>query len=158
MTGQGSRSTEKEEEHAPAYEAVGQSAPPPAYEAVAANMQSLSIGDPAESISVPMVMSTEQKRKRDIFLPGGKPGKVTQSVFVRKMTRDYYLKHYAKDAQGNYIGTEKAAADAGLVFVPGKSSNEEILEQVRKVAFGKQHDNADFANGWAMVQAGGGAM
>ena len=106
------------------------SSAPPAYtslpEAVSAGMQSLRIGDAKEGISVPMVLSTEQKRKRDIFLPGGKPGKVTQTVIVRKMTREHYLKHYARDAEGNYIGTEKPAVDAGLVFVPGKSSNEEI--------------------------------
>ena len=105
-----------------------------------------------------MILSNEQKRKRDLFLPGGRPGKVTQTVIVRKMTRDHYLKHYAKDAEGNYIGTEKPAVDAGLVFVPGKSSSEEILEQVRKVAFGREHSNKDFQSGWVMTQVGGGAM
>lgn len=121
---------------------------PPAYaslpEAVAADMISLSHGDPNETISVPMIHSTTQQRKRDLLLPFGKRGAVTQTVIVRKMTREYYLKRYAKDAEGNYVGTERAAADAGLVFVPGKSSDEELMEQVRKVAFGKEHSNQDF--------------
>ena len=120
-------------------------------------MQSLSIGDPKETISVPMVHSTEQTRKRDLFLPFGKKGTVTQTVIVRKMTREHYLKKYARDAEGNYVGTERPAPDAGLVFVMGKSSNEELLKQVQKVAFGKEHDNQYYLNGWAATQAGGGA-
>lgn len=120
-------------------------------------MQSLSIGDPQETISVPMVHSTEQTRKRDLFLPFGKKGEVKQTVIVRKMKRDLYLRKYAKDAEGNYVGTEKPAVDAGLVFVPGKGSSEELLQQVHKVAFGKEHDNQYYMDGWAAVQAGGGA-
>jgi hypothetical protein len=46
-------------------------------EAVAADMQSLLTGDPKAMISVPMVHSTEQKRKRDFLLPL-KRGTVTQ--------------------------------------------------------------------------------
>lgn len=121
-------------------------------------MHSLQVGDPKEVISVPMIHSTEKKRIRDIFLPLGKRGTVTQTVVVRKMPREHYLKHYAKDAGGNYIGTEKPAVDAGLVFVPSKSTPEDILAQVHKVAFGKQHDNQDFANAFAVTGAGGGAM
>ncbi|KAF2829445.1 hypothetical protein CC86DRAFT_404085 [Ophiobolus disseminans] len=127
-------------------------------EAVAADMQSLSVGDPSATISVPMVHSTELKRKRDLFFPMGKRGVVTQTVIVRKMTREHYLKRYAKDAEGNYVGTEAPAIDAGLVFVLGKSSNEELLQQVRKVAFGKEHSNQYHMNGWAATQAGGGAF
>lgn len=126
----------------------GHSPPPPAYtslpEAIAAGMQSLMVGDPNEEISVPMIHSIEQKRKRDLFLPGGRNGIVTRTVLVRKMAREHYLKHYAKDAQGNYIGTAQPAPDAGLVFVPGKSTDQDILEQVRKVAFGKEHSNQYF--------------
>lgn len=55
--------------------------------------------------------------------------------------RKHYLKRYAKDTQGNYISTERPAPDAGLVFVPGKSTDQELLEQVRKVAFGKEYSN-----------------
>ncbi|KAJ4372980.1 hypothetical protein N0V83_003271 [Neocucurbitaria cava] len=160
MAEQASNSDKREGENVPAYDDAEHASAPPAYTAVAAGMQSLGIGDPNETISVPMVVSTEQKRKRDLFLPMGKAGKITQTVIVRKMKRDHYLKHYAKDAEGNYIGTEKAAVDAGLVFVPGKSSNEDILEQIRKVAFGKQHYNSDFAHGYGMFQTGvgGGAF
>lgn len=116
-------------------------------------MASLREGDPKETISVPMVMSTEHKRKRDLFLPG-KGGKITQSVYVRKMTREHYLQHYAKDAEGNYVGTDKPAPDAGLVFVPSKSSDADILEQVRKVAFGKQHDANDFGGPYGGAMSG----
>jgi hypothetical protein len=121
------------------------SLPPPAYtslpEAVAADMRSLSIGDPKEIITVPMIHSTEQKRKRDLFLPMGKKGVVTRTVLARKMTREHYLKRYAKDVEGNYAGTEQPAIDAGLVFVPGKSTDEELIKQVKKVAFGTEHSN-----------------
>lgn len=120
-------------------------------------MQSLGVGDPKATISVPMIHSTEQKRKRDLFLPMGKRGAVTQTVIVRKMTREHYLKRYAKDAEGNYVGTEAPAVDAGLVFVPGKNTDEELMQQVRKVAFGKEHSNQYYMNGWAATQAGGGA-
>lgn len=40
----------------------------------------------SERISAPMVHPTEQKRKRDLFLSGGKHGTVTQTVLVKKMT------------------------------------------------------------------------
>ena len=50
-----------------------------------------------------------------------------------------YLKKYAHNEHGTYIGTEKAVLDAGLVFVPSKSSAE-LLEQVKKVAFGRERD------------------
>ena len=73
------------------------------------------------------------------------------------MTREHYLKRYAKDAEGNYIGTDRPAPDAGLVFVPRRATSEELLEQVRRVAFGREHDNGDFVSGWAVTQAGGGA-
>jgi hypothetical protein len=67
-----------------------------------------------------------------------KTGKVTQTVTVRKMTREFYLKHYAKDSEGNFIGTASQAPDAALVFVPGKSTPEDLMRQVQEVAFGKQ--------------------
>ena len=54
-------------------------------------------------------------------------------------TSRYYLKKYAHNEHGTYIGTEKAVLDAGLVFVPSKSSAE-LLEQVKKVAFGRERD------------------
>ncbi|ORY16420.1 hypothetical protein BCR34DRAFT_597705 [Clohesyomyces aquaticus] len=116
-------------------------------EDVMADFRSLQVGDPNESISVPMILSNEKRSFKDVLR--GRGGSVSQTVIVRKMTRDHYLKHYAKDAEGNYVGTKKAAADAGLVFVPSKSTPEEILEQVRKVAFGKQHHIDDFGTAWS---------
>jgi hypothetical protein len=73
-------------------------------------------------------------------------------VIIRKMTRDQYLRKYAKDAEGNYVGMERAAPDAGLVFVAGKSSSEELLRQVHKVAFGREHAQEAFLNGLAAGQ------
>lgn len=87
-----------------------------------------------------MIHSTEKKSLKYLFI-GGNKGQVTQTVIVRKMLRSHYLKHYAKDSNGNYVGTEKPAVDAGLVFVLTKSTPEDIVEQVRKVAFGKEHFN-----------------
>jgi hypothetical protein len=57
------------------------------------------------------------------------------------MTREHYLRKYAKDAKGNYVGTESPAVDVGLVFVPGKSTDGEFMQQVRKVGFGTEHSN-----------------
>jgi hypothetical protein len=104
-------------------------------------MLSLSMGDPKEMITVPMIHSIEQKRKRGLLLPMGKGGVVMRTIVARQMTREHYLKRYAKDAEGNYVGSESPAMDAGLVFVPGKSTDEELMEQVRKVAFGTEHSN-----------------
>lgn len=99
--------------------------------------------DPNETVYVPMLHTTEQKSIKYLFF-GGKKGETKHTVVVRKMTRSHYLKHYAKDSEGNYIGTGKPAVDAGLVFVPSKSTPEEVLEQVRKVAFGKEHENEGY--------------
>lgn len=67
---------------------------PPAYStlsgAVAADMASLSVGDPKEMISVPMIHSHENTRLRDVLIPfSSKKGKIKQTVIVRKMTREY---------------------------------------------------------------------
>ncbi|KAJ4992862.1 hypothetical protein SVAN01_01566 [Stagonosporopsis vannaccii] len=120
--------------------------PSPPNTDVAADMSSLLHGNPKDIISVPMVHSNENTRLRDVLIPFKRVrGKgITQSVVVRKMTREHYLKHYARDASGTYIGTEIAAVDAGLVFVPSQSSSQELSEQVRKVAFGREHDQEAF--------------
>jgi hypothetical protein len=123
---------------------------------VRADMSSLLQGDPDETVLVPMIHSTEKKSLKAMLVGG--TGKVQQTVIVRKMKREWYLKHYAKDADGNYVGTEKPAADAGLVFVPSKSTPEDILQQVHKVAFGKQHYSSDYPSGWVITEAGGGAF
>jgi hypothetical protein len=106
--------------------------------AVRSEFTSLSIGDPSETISVPMISRMHEKSIHDLNPFSRKTGKVTQTVAVRKMTREFYLKHYAKDADGNFVGTGAPAPDAGLVFVPGKSTDEDLLRQVQEVAFARQ--------------------
>ncbi|KAF2130762.1 hypothetical protein P153DRAFT_204496 [Dothidotthia symphoricarpi CBS 119687] len=146
-----------EEHAAPPYT----TAPPPAYPLARINSFLAHGGPLDETISVPMILSREKQRKRDMFHPfggfGGGRGVVTQTVIVRKMTRSHYLEHYAKDSEGNYVGTGKRAVDAGLVFVPGKSTPEDLLKQVEEVAFGKQHDGRDFAHSWGVSGPTGGA-
>ncbi|KAI8930888.1 hypothetical protein NX059_011903 [Plenodomus lindquistii] len=55
------------------------------------------------------------------------------------MTRKDYLKRYAKDAEGNYIGSDRPTGDTGLESVPEKSLDEEPMQQLRKFACGKEH-------------------
>jgi len=69
-------------------------------------------------------------------------------VKMRQMTRDTYQKHYAKDPEGNYIGTEKPAVDAGLVYVLAKSTPEDLEKQIRQVAYGKQHEIVSFGGAY----------
>ncbi|KAF1996321.1 hypothetical protein P154DRAFT_525609 [Amniculicola lignicola CBS 123094] len=132
--------------------------PPPAYTHSGSTssdiraFNSLALGDPDEQIAVPMILSREKKTFAQSMF-GGK-GKVTQTVIVRKMPRKHYLAKYAHDADGNYVGSEKPAADAGLVFVPSKSTPEEVLEQVRKVAFGREHYANDMPGTWSGVGVG----
>jgi hypothetical protein len=59
-------------------------------EAVAADMQSLFQGDLNETISVPMIHSTDNQRLRDAIIPfrSGRGNKTTQTVVIRKMTRE----------------------------------------------------------------------
>ncbi|KAL5455394.1 hypothetical protein PMIN06_004478 [Paraphaeosphaeria minitans] len=143
-------------------------APPPLYtgpltvnhrslvEDVSADMASLSEGDPRETISVPMVHSVENINWKKLWAKDRKV--ITYSVIVRKMPREWYLKHYAKDVEGNYVGTEKPAVDAGLVFVLSKSTPDDLLQQVHKVAFGKQHYAGDFSSGLGMISGLGGGL
>jgi hypothetical protein len=67
-----------------------------------------------------------------------KQGEVKQSVIVRQMKRSQYQAHYAKDAEGKFIGTKSPAPDLGLVFVPSKGSPEEMLRQAEEVALSVQ--------------------
>ena len=120
-------------------------------DAVGADMHALQVGDPNETISVPMIHTREKQTFKTVFL--GVRGKTTHTVVVRKMPRSHYLRFYAKDAEGNYIGTEKPAVDAGLVFVPSKSTPEDLMQQVRKVAFGKEHYSNDFGHALSMPGA-----
>jgi len=59
------------------------------------------------------------------------------------MTRGEYLKHYAKDEEGNYVGTEEPAEDCVLKegdrrqrhgdgVMVGKWSNEIIVQETKK--------------------------
>lgn len=118
------------------------SSQPPSYSSLTnelhADMRSVAIGPPSETISVPMISRKHDKSLHDLNPFSCKTGPITQSVFVRKMTREFYLKHYVKDADGNFIGTGRPAPDAALVFVPGKSTPEDLMRQVQEVAFGKQ--------------------
>jgi hypothetical protein len=93
-------------------------------------MRSLREGDLEETISVPMI-HTVQKTTLGDYVPFLSAGKIKRrTVIVRKMTRDCYLKHYAKDDEGNYVGTQNPYPDAALVFVQSKSTDADVLEQV----------------------------
>jgi hypothetical protein len=117
--------------------------PPPTYDSLHADMASLAVGDPSETICVPMVSRTHHMNIHDLNPFSRKTGKVTQSVNVRKMTREFYLKHYVKDVEGNFVGTANPAPDAALVFVPGKSTPEDLMKQVQEVAFNRRNIRGD---------------
>jgi hypothetical protein len=131
-----------QDQHAPpSYSSSGDSQPP-TYNSLdqklRANMSSLAVGDPSEKVSVPMISRTVANSVHNYNPFSRKSGAIKQSVTVRSMTRDFYLKHYAKDVDGNYIGTAAPAPDAALVFVPGKSTPEDVMRQVDEVAFKRQ--------------------
>ena len=115
------------------------------------NIRSLDVGDPNESISVPMILTTENRSFKSLIR--GKR-EVSQQVIIRKVTRDHYRRYYAKDVEGNYVGTEKPAVDVGPVLVPSKPTLEEISRQVREVAFGREHHINDFGGAWAYGGSG----
>jgi len=133
---------------------------PPTYDslssAVHTEMSALATGDPTETISVPMVSRMHHKSIHDMNPFSHKTGRVTQTVTVRKMTREFYLKHYVKDAKGNFVGTGRQAPDGGLVFVPGKSTPEDLMKQVQQVAFARQNIRGE-GIGAASPQVLGGA-
>lgn len=109
--------------------------PPPVYtedasHKAASYQRSLLEGDPNDKIDVPMIHTTHKLSMGD-YLPWGSAMKTGKRTLIsRSMTRDCYIKHYAKDEEGNYIGTEKPYPDHQLVFVPNKSSPDDILQQV----------------------------
>jgi hypothetical protein len=139
------QSTTKAEQAPPSY--ALDTSQPPTYDSLSSalrdDMSSLAIGDPHETISVPMISRVHEKSIHDLNPFSRKTGKITQTVAVRKMTREFYLKHYAKDAEGNFVGTASPAPDAALVFVPGKSTPEDLLRQVQEVAFKRQNIRGD---------------
>ncbi|KAF1850572.1 uncharacterized protein K460DRAFT_382240 [Cucurbitaria berberidis CBS 394.84] len=130
----------QEQEAPPSY--VSDSSNPPTYESLSAkvrsNMDALAVGDPQETISVPMISRRVANSIHNYNPFSHKSGKVVQSITVRNMTRENYLKFYAKDAEGNFVGTSHPAADAALVFVPGKSTDLDLMKQVDEVVFAKQ--------------------
>lgn len=93
-------------------------------------------GDPDEVIGVPLVTTVD---KANVFKQMFGKRKLEHQVHTRYMKRSHYQRHYAKDGDGNYVGTEKPAADAHLVYVASKSTPEDVKEQVRKCAKGKLH-------------------
>jgi hypothetical protein len=130
----------KEQDAPPSY--MPDTSNPPTYDSIAAEVRAelnaLSTGDPSETISVPMISRMHHKSIHDLNPFSRKTGRVTQTVQVRKMTREFYLKHYVKDVEGNFVGTASPAPDAGLVFVPSKSTPEDLMKQVQEVAFARQ--------------------
>lgn len=111
---------------------------PPSYDSVSAALTFLSHGDPDETISVPTVHHRDSTSIHRLNSFSRKDGGTKQYITARKMKRAQYLKHYAKDAEGNFVGTGSPAPDAALVFVLGKSTPEDLRRQVEDVAFGKQ--------------------
>jgi hypothetical protein len=107
---------------------------PPTYTSVAHALSTLSEGPLDETISVPMISRTIANSIHNYNPFSRKQGEVRQSIIVRKMKRSQYLAHYAKDAEGNFVGTGSRAPDLGLVFVPGKGSSEDLLKQANEVA------------------------
>jgi hypothetical protein len=133
-------SVQKQEDAPPTY--TPDTSDPAPYDAVVAHVRAeldaLSTGDPAEQVSVPMISRMHHKSIHDLNPFSKKTGKITQTVRIRKMTREMYLKHYVKDAEGNFVGSANPAPDAALVFVLSKSTPEDLTRQVQEVAFNRQ--------------------
>jgi hypothetical protein len=130
--------TTASEETPPNYYDAEKDGAAPTYTSVAHALTSLANGPPDETISVPMISRTLAFSIHNYNPFSRKQGEVRQSIVIRQMKRSQYLAHYAKDAQGNFVGTGTPAPDHGLVFVPGKSSSEELLKQANEVALGVQ--------------------
>jgi hypothetical protein len=135
---QAESSTNKNAEAPPTYTSLSTTEQPPAYESAQAAFTSLLHGDPNETISVPMISRTVSNSIHNYNPFSRKQGEIKQSVIVRQMKRSQYLAHYAKDAEGNFIGAGSPAPDLGLVFVPSKGSSEDMLKQAEEVALGVQ--------------------
>ena len=126
--------TEESHDAPPTYTPSSSDSQPPSYESVQRAISTLSVGPPDEIISVPMITRTVANSIHNYNPFSHKQGAVKQSIVVRKMKRAQYLAHYAKDAEGKFVGTGAPAPDVGLVFVPGKGSSEEMLKQAEEVA------------------------
>lgn len=122
--------------------------PPPAYTSARLALDTLSQGDPDETISVPMVTRTVSRSIHNYNPFSHKQGTVRQTVVTRSMKRSTYLAHYVKDADGNFVGTGKPAPDMEMVFVPGKGSDEDLLRQAESVALKVQRLRGDGIGEW----------
>jgi hypothetical protein len=77
------------------------------------------------------------------------------TTHTMQMGKEVSSKSNAKDKaahafDSNYIGTEKPAHDASMVFIPARSSQADLQEAVAKTAFGKEH----YANSFGMFGRG----
>ncbi|KAH7562731.1 hypothetical protein BM1_02251 [Bipolaris maydis] len=148
----------------PAYDGSSTSDAPPTYESVGRALTALSQGDPDEFITVPFITRTVAFSIHNYNPFSHKQGEVRHSIVTRRMKRSYYLAHYVKDIDGNFIGTGRPAVDAELVFVPGKSSPEDLLRQVDEVVIKVQRLRANGIGEWGKplpdhgVGQGGGGM
>ncbi|KAI8941873.1 hypothetical protein NX059_003070 [Plenodomus lindquistii] len=123
------------QDNPPNYDSTPAESAPPSYTAVQIMLTSLSQGDPNETILVPMVMRRDSTSLHR-FNPFSRKGyeNTPSYISLRAMKRSMYTAHYAKDSEGNYIGTGVQAPDAGLVFVAGKGTSEDLLKQCEGVA------------------------
>ncbi|KAF1922852.1 uncharacterized protein M421DRAFT_426474 [Didymella exigua CBS 183.55] len=137
--------------------ACAESEPPPAYtpESAARDLLAMREGDPDEKIEVPFIYSHDKKSLTD-YLAFRNVGTVTRRIVPRPMSRRLYNERYAHDAEGNFIGTGVKAPDAGLVFIPSKGTEQDLLDQVSKMAHSrKNHDPYAFNDGHGMMPTSG---
>ncbi|KAH9870860.1 hypothetical protein J1614_006432 [Plenodomus biglobosus] len=155
----------------PTYDSASGS--PPTYTEIQTLLSSLAQGPPDETILVPMVMRRDSTSLHRLN-PFSRKGYETTPSYIssRAMKRSMYLAHYAKDTAGNYVGTGAQAPDAGLVFVAGQGTSEDLLRQCESVAkemqkrrgegignFGKPFDaGAGRADGMYTGSAAGASM
>lgn len=131
-------------------------APPPyTSDAAARDLIAMREGDPDEKIEVPFVYSHDKKSLKD-YLAFRNVGTVIRRIVARPMTRRLYNERYAHDAEGNFIGTGVKAPDAGLVFIPSKGTEQDLLDQVSKMAHSRRnHDPYAFNDGHGMMPMSG---
>lgn len=104
--------------------------------------EELSSRDPEEVITIPMIFTVERFSVKTLL---GKR-ETERKISFRKMRRGHYRAHYAKDADGNYIGTGNPAFDAGLVYIHS-ATVEDVDRQIRDVAYGRQHHESSYPTG-----------
>jgi hypothetical protein len=125
---------------------ISSNPPPYTAEAAVRDLQLLREGDPDETIGVPMIHSNDSKSFLD-YVRFRNVGTVTRRIIVRPMKRSLYLERYAKDVNGEFVGTGKPAPDAGLVFIPSKSTPDELLQQVKTAVASRPHSTDPYGPG-----------